>query len=325
MTTQAPRRAVWSEEVPYATLREPRVLGLLSAFGLELRVAVRPWSHDELPALLHACAASGLRVALWPMLGDEDGRWANARNAGAYCDLVRRMLDALERERIKPAEVAVDIEPPIAEVRAMLRSGRGAWAVAARAVGAAGASTARATAEAAAASYQSLCDELRARGVEPTAVVAPFALGSGVWERMLGTPAPVAAYSRVSVMLYTSILEGWSRGWLRRADARGVLARGCVATLRRYGEARAGVSLGAVGVGALGNEPVYRNPEELADDVALARAAGLEDITLFDLGGALARPPAELWLEALTQTAPAPELPAPTPRVRVATLWLAAG
>jgi hypothetical protein len=39
---------------------------------------------------------------------------------------------------------------------------------------------------------------------------------------------------------------------------------------------------------------------------------------LFDLGGVLRRPPAEAWLEAFTQTPPAAQVPALTPRARAA-------
>jgi hypothetical protein len=111
-------------------------------------------------------------------------------------------------------------------------------------------------------------------------------------------------------MLYTSILEGWSHGLLRRADALALGAAGCAASRARFG-AKAGASLGAVGPGAFGDEPVYRSPGELAEDVGAARAEGVDDLALFDLGGVLRRPPAEAWLEAFTT---APARPAPETR-----------
>ena len=113
-------------------------------------------------------------------------------------------------------------------------------------------------------------------------------------------------------MLYTSIVEGWSRGVLARRDARAVLAWACRASAARFGP-RAGASLGAVGTGAFGDEPVYRTPAELADDVAIARRRRASDDLglLFELGGVLRRPPAEAWLEAFTETAPATDLPEP--------------
>jgi hypothetical protein len=72
-------------------------------------------------------------------------------------------------------------------------------------------------------------------------------------------------------------------------------------------------------VGALGDEPVYRAVRELREDVAAARAAGIEDLSLFDLGGVLARPPAEAWIEALVETPRGGGAAAPlTPRAQCA-------
>ena len=65
MTAAAARRALWSEDVPYAALREPAVLGALASFAIELKVAVRPWTQDELPSLLqYASGAAGIDAGL---------------------------------------------------------------------------------------------------------------------------------------------------------------------------------------------------------------------------------------------------------------------
>ena len=173
--------------------------------------------------------------------------------------------------------------------------------------------------------YVALCRELQAardpharrRSCRSRSPAAPGRCSSG-------TPTYGPAWDHVSVMLYSSILEGWSRGWLGRQDARAILARGCHAAAARFGE-RAGVSLGAVGVGAFGNEPTYRSTLELADDVAIARASGVDDLTLFDLGGVLAREPAEAWLEAFVETPPARAIEPPTARSRVALFLVALG
>src|SRR5262245_19247573 len=134
-SVQAPgctRRRIWSEDVGYDTLRERRVLDLLCAFGVEPCIAVRPWNAGELPSLLGAYADRGVRVAVWPMLADADGRWANARNATSFCDFVRGVLDRAARDDARVAELTVDFEPPIAEVRALLAAG--GWLAAARIV-----------------------------------------------------------------------------------------------------------------------------------------------------------------------------------------------
>src|SRR5262249_6112393 len=139
--------------------------------------------------------------------------------------------------------------------------------------------------------------------------------------RALGTPVDGVPWRVVNAMLYTSILEGWSRGAFGRRDARAFLGAACRAARARFGE-RAAASLGAVGPGALGDEPVYRSPAGLADAAASARAAGADALALFELAGVLGRPPAEAWLEAFVAPEPAADPPEMTLRARVA---LAAG
>src|SRR5262249_35561414 len=124
-------------------------------------------------------------------------------------------------------------------------------------------------------------------------------------------------WDHVSAMLYTSILEGWSAGLLRRDDVRAILGWSCRQAALRFGPI-AGASLGAVGTGAFGDEPTYKGPQELADDGAVARAAGLDDLTLFDLGGVLRRPPADAWLVPFVSAEPAPRLPELGLRARAA-------
>jgi hypothetical protein len=43
---------------------------------------------------------------------------------------------------------------------------------------------------------------------------------------------------------------------------------------------------------------VFASPEELARDVHIVRAAGASELALLDLGGVLARPPLDAWLDA---------------------------
>jgi len=310
---------VWSEAVPWDTLRSPRVLGLLRRYGLDVLVAVRPGDEGDLPELLGACRDAGVGVALWPMLSDAEGRWASARNTPAFVSFVRRLRDGLGRDRALLApEIAVDLEPPITDVRALLGergTARGLLAAL---------RTLRTGMDDVTPAYVELCRELHADGVRATAAVVPLALAGGASPRLTGTPTHGSTWDHVTVMLYSSILEGWSHGWLGREDARAILARGARQAARRFGE-RAGVSLGAVGVGAFGNEPVYRAVSELADDVAIARASGVDDLTLFDLGGVLAREPAEAWLEAFVATPAAPDPVPATPRARVALFLVALG
>jgi hypothetical protein len=183
---------------------------------------------------------AGAEVTLWPMLDDADGRWASAWNAQAFADFARRVLDrARDRHGL-----LVDLEPPIARMRAWLARPLSAVVKDLAAPG----SAARAPVRAAGADVlASLVREAREGGRAVEAAVAPFLLfdreEAGFWSRALGTPL-CASYTHVTAMAYTSILEGWSRRVLRRKDAEAFLGVLGDRAIAKEGP-RAGLSLGA--------------------------------------------------------------------------------
>lgn len=292
-------RRVYSEGVPLGDLVDAPVLEALRDRSIQLLAAVRPGEEAVAARLVERARAIELSIGLWPMLGDGDGRWLHPDNRERYRDFVDRVLAAAG-----PIDTLVlDLEPPIAEVRAIVDGRLGAarsWLGRPHDVGV----------------HAALARDLAARGIESFAAVVPPTLYPGRagrgWQRALGTPVDDVAWDAISPMLYTSLFEGYGFGVVRRDDARDLLRRWAALVVSRFG-ARASVSLGAVGVGALGDERTYRDPGELAEDVAIARAAGAEDLALFDLAGVLARPPVDAWLDALTGPS-APAVPSPTPR-----------
>lgn len=300
---------IYCEMLPYEEVARPRTMELLRRHPLELVLAVRPWQLGELPRLARALFDVGVPVSVWPMLADEEGRWANADNARSFVRFVRDTTDTLAGAGALPREVLLDLEPPFAHARSLAASaGSQADGTQSRARALFGLGAARPRAATAAAMDSASSElgaavsSLHARGVGTASAVWPLvaldAPHERGWQTLLGTPVDALATRRVSVMVYTSILEGWSRGAVRRHDATALLSAASERVTSRWG-ARAGVSLGCVGTGALVDEPVYRDPSELAEDVALARAAGVRDLSLFDLRGVLTREPAEAWLDAL--------------------------
>jgi len=311
-TATAPRLRVFAETVDDVRLCRPDVLGALRERGLQLVLADRCESHGP-RAVIDAAREAGVSVALWPMLDDARGRWASSANATELARFARDRLDGLAAVGALPDELCLDLEPPLPRMRKALDTGvvlgrvSGDWA--------------RATIELA-----SLAEHAAGLGLSTWAAVVPLVLadrlGSPSWQRMLGTPVDGLPLGRVCVMLYTSLMTGYSRGALRRRDAEFLLARAATRTKERFG-ARASIALGATGRGALGDEATYRDVDELRADVAIIRAAGIDDIALFELGGVLARRDWQTWLDALVETdAPCPALQ-PSRRARL--LWWTSG
>lgn len=292
-------RRIYSELLPYDDVMAKETVRLLDRYRLSLVLAVRPWDVAQLPRVAGVMRDAGVPLGLWPMVDDAHGRWASARNTEPFAHLVHDALDVLPGD-LAPAEVLLDLEPPFEDARALSHGGRGL----ARIARAAAASVvARSRFDVARASLAALARDVHARGVATSCAVWPLvaldAPRAPAFQRLLGTPVDRLGLGRVSVMLYTTIFEGWSRGLVDRSRAARLLARLAKRTQARWGSS-AGVSLGCVGIGALGDEPVYRSAAELAEDVAIVQRAGIHDLSLFDLGGVLARGPAEPWLAAFS-------------------------
>ena len=299
--------------MPFDQLCEGATLTRLRRFSLHLMAAVRPAESHRVPDLVAACRDAGVPLTIWPMLDDRDGRWPNARNIDRFAPWVQSLVDDAQRTGLPLDEIALDLEPGLDRVARFASSGR-------HAIPRGAAMPVAPNAEDA---FAALIERLRAQGVRTIAAVIPLVLldrpGHAGWQRLLDTPIASLQPDRMHVMLYTSMIEGLSRRMLRRPDVRSLLYLGARETAVRWRNT-AGVSLGAVDTGALGDEPTYRSVDELRDDVGLVRAAGIADIALFDLAGCLARPPAERWFEALTETPPALRVPGVTLRAALATV-----
>jgi hypothetical protein len=283
------RRRVWCETLSFTELMAPAVLAPLCADKLDVLLAVRPWQVDEATYTIAALRSRGLFVGAWPMVADEDGRWASASSMLAFAGFADRVARLCGAD-----EVIVDLEPPFDNMKN--------W----KAFQAAPASSPQRTWQ-----FARARDELtlvvktwRQRGLRVTTAVIPLVAWDwrsprgGPMQRLLGTPVDSLAVDGHSVMAYSSLFEGWSRGLLNRRRAEWLLTKCAQRTVRRWGQ-RGGLSLGTVAAGAFGDEPSYRNPDELRADVNIATKAGITELSLFDLGGVMRSAQPQRWIDAL--------------------------
>lgn len=307
------RRRIWSEFVPYDELVQSEVLAPLAQREIELCVAVTPDRTDRVGLLLEACEKAAVEVFLWPMLGDGDGRWARGDNHSAYSEFIADLIERVGSDA-KLRGIALDFEPSIDDLRRLVRLD---VRTATRGLFRRGGDV----------DFAPLAAKVHTHGFETLAAVPPVVVldqSAKGWQRVLDTPVADLPCQAMSPMAYTSLFEGYSRGFLRRDDARQLFAWMAARTAKRFGE-RAALSLGVVGPGALGDEQAYRDPSELADDVALARAAGVDDLALFSLDGVLVREPVEAWLDAFANTESARRSPSLGRRARMVAMATAGG
>ncbi|MEQ8276682.1 MAG: hypothetical protein RMA76_15135 [Deltaproteobacteria bacterium] len=292
------RRRVYVEHLPPDELGRAETVKLCATYGLEPIVALPP--SRETPAMqaaLRALDRGGLRVGVWPLLEDDEGYWPSAHNAASFERRVSQALAFTKAAGVSVRTVAIDLEPPLEELRGLLEgSGRSRFDYVRqrrrRALGGVDV-------------FTRVAEQLGAEGIETIAAAIPLVVidPAGVfWDHVLATPVAQVPWSVVSPMMYTTL----ARDVLRRrseASVRALLYAGAD-RLRRAVGPRASVSVGLVGQGKLGTERVYGGPSELARDVGAVRAAGIDDLALFALEGVLDRNAPEVWLEAFVRAGP---------------------
>lgn len=294
-----PRRRIWVEFLPPSVLAEPATLHLLRRFALEPIVALPPEREDgEMQRALARLAGAGLSVGLWPLLSDAEGYWPSVANAAAFERRVAAALAFSARSGVTPRTLAVDLEPRLPVTKALLDGPR-LWTVAGelRRALSPEADEARLRADRV---FRALRADLGARGIESLAAIWPVQLLDLSVERaliggLLGTPLRRGDWDVTCPMLYSSMIRALSP---TRSDR---LLRWAYGSIRRAQKGtRMSVSLGLVGTGKLGHEPVLPHPDSLALDVEMAKSAGLDDLALFSLEGVLSDEDPERWLRVFS-------------------------
>lgn len=287
------RLFAYAETLPIEELASPGMLSKLAEFGVGLVAAVRPWDISACAALVEAARGSSVDLRIWPMVEDDHGRWLNVENVFRF----RAMVEAIDAtlasaDREAPPGLLLDLEMPHACMHAWTTMpardlvpdiARSALRWRNLDVGPDGA----------------WLEEIGKRRLVDVAVPPMLAWDdprwSG-WSRLMGLPRLDFA-SSISPMAYTTLLSGYSRGFIGRAFSTRML-RAISRETRACWGARSAVSIGCVGTGALGNETTYGGPEQLYEDARIARTTGIDTLSVFDLGGMVRREGLEPWLRA---------------------------
>ena len=292
------------EFLPPQELALPSVVRLLERFGVAPLLALPP-HRDDLAGLLALApfTRAGLGAGIWPLLDDRDGYWPSEGNAARFAERTLGLLDLAARHRLTVPWIAVDLEPRLDELTRARRGPVGSL------VAASLAHLDRRRFAVATAAYARLHKRIVAAGSRALAIAYPlvaadFATGAETMQDLCEAPLR-CGWDRVAIMTYGSLIAGYSRGLLSVADAQHYGYRASRALAAALGR-RAGAFVGVVGHGKLGDETAYQHPDELAQEAAAARAAGVGEIALYGLEGVLGSRDPESWLAALTTPRAAP-------------------
>ncbi|MFQ5415948.1 MAG: hypothetical protein ACE5FL_02755 [Myxococcota bacterium] len=301
------RIRVWSEFLSCEEASDPRVLDLLQEHDVGINFSVK---HEmvapALAELLRETTTRGISMCLWLLLSKAEGYWPSERNAERFAEYVEEVLGWAGKEGVVIDEIAVDLEPPLYfhEETKDLKGIRAAFA---------GLRIARSNLNRhrfrhAAAVFNKMQDSLAERGIETYVPVLPLIVddmvrGSEVIQDLAEGPVSSVGWDRISPMIYTTMFQQFSNRFISREDARWMVYSYSKDLVEQVND-RAAASIGLTGTGILGKEWIFRDIDELRQDAAAAKAAGVEDIAIFNLEGIMNREDPDAWLRAVIDAEP---------------------
>ncbi|MDX9721295.1 MAG: hypothetical protein RBU37_11165 [Myxococcota bacterium] len=329
--TRAQLLAMRNADGPYLQAVRTRLDSRRAALGLHLPVELelvqrvelsKPSSFDDASALLTEAAQLGVdAIRLWPQLSREEGLFLNLDSAARFFDRLHAMLDAMPSSLRSRTALLFDLEPPIQRFSNGLNTLT---------------SLNLSSKQTATLGLRRRLETVTERTPNATHVAAIFLAPSQplqlLYEHLMATPSEhegQALFGELDAMAYGSLLayfmpRRWAMGALGARWVRRLAAQHYDRCARL--QARGSMILGCISTGALGNEPCYAHPRELA---MAARAAGspwLARLGLFEVAGLFHAPNGEprdwaLWTDALLGIAPGLErLRRPNWQLRTKTL-----
>jgi len=328
---------VYCETIAPADLARGDVLNVLGDFGVTLGLALRfeepdgrfvPRRVAPYLELREKLAAKGAQLCLWPLMPKPFGYWINERNLDVTDRLVDALLEGFHLYGARPEWVVIDVETPWPQMAAVFFPGPPSWRRALSGMRYFFENRNPRRFAWAAARLGEIVTRLQGEGLGVSSAVFPFlaadlAVRGCKLQDYLEMPVFPVPFDAYNVMFYNSYLPHAAAPVLPKEAAARCLYEYGELLVRELGP-KAWVTLGSTWEGVIpGNEGLaYHRAEQLAPDVAAARAAGVETLWLYCLEGVLyedqaltrRRPAAErrAFFDVLTRTEPA--APPPHPR-----------
>lgn len=293
---------VWAEYFSPAEALEQKVMNLLKKYNVTLGMAFPGGSiNDDYAKMLSEYEQAGIPVMLWVLLPDEIGYWACESNASDFKNYVERIYDWADANKFGIPWLAVDLETPYKQTE-LVRKSKGLDLIK-NLVSVYKENRDRGRFYDAASQYSLLVEKLHARGTKVLTaasahVAEDFVKGTISIQDAIETPISPVNWDIVSFMLYTSMIAGYLKPFISHKDARWYLYS-VMSDMKRILWDRAGISIGVTYVGKLEDEPYYSTPEELLPDMQAAKAALINDISIYNLEGILRSPQPEKWFDVL--------------------------
>lgn len=291
---------VWAEYFTVEDALKKEVRELLKKYNVNLCIATCWKSLDEKWAkFLKTYEDENIETTLWLLLPDESGYWPSERNVEEFADYVENVFEFSSKYNIKIPWIAVDLETPIYQVNQVLEK-KGLNKIFSL-LKIYRENKNRKRFVQATYKYSELLEKIHRNNTKTIVAAIPWIMEDKSEkypkiQDILETPVTSVNWDVISLMIYNSMLVGYSRGFINFQDARYLLYLYAKEAKEKFKE-RASISLGVTYTGKLGNEPYYETPSSMEPDVQIVKSAGIEDIGIYNLEGILKSEKPEEWFE----------------------------
>ena len=290
----------WHEKHCPSLIAKEEITKLLLNHNIEVFISVRETNMEDDLAYAERFRDMGIDTGIWPLLRESDGYWINILNAPKFREYVESIISLIDERGIDIRYLAVDLEPPLWLFK-KIRTSKSCLLDIIKYL------------KLCILSYYKNIDALneaisiiRHAGIKVILTVPDFLFEfdknlNDALSRALGIPLDEIEFDYLSTMTYNSIMAGYFKVPLKLLRYRMmIIMKKCV---RMFGEGYI-PSLGALGRGKLGDAPIYSRPEQIADDISIAKAAGAKRVIIYSLEGLLRKKRPQDWIIKMEKAKP---------------------
>ncbi|MGE5583185.1 MAG: hypothetical protein ACM3X9_11715 [Bacillota bacterium] len=290
---------VTSEFLAYPKLIEPMVVQLLKKYRFGLCLCIREEQlNDELAQLCKIYASAGIPLIFWPLLPLKEGLYLNKYSVTEYHNYLDLLFAWLEKKKLHVFGLLVDVEPdyhkpkpgssPIIDNiwHSLKELDEEAF-------------------KAAISGFQGIIGKIRRHNCLAIGAALPFVCddrsGSApVWQDYWGGPVAEVEWDILVFMLFGSWFVEMGMDW----PTAHCLVYDYTKEIKKFWQNKAVVSLGVTTPGTGAETAIYKSPAQLGEAVSAVRAAGINNIAIYDLKGILDSAEPELWFQTVVKALP---------------------
>lgn len=267
-----------------------------------LAIRAEQSQSDELRSLLLAAAREGVPIIAWLLLSEEEGYWFSEENLEAARTQTYAFLDWIEEGQIPLEWLMLDMEMSLEKTRKLEEGDLNGVIIPMLQANLDPEAFASATQ-----AYAEFVGDLKQRGYKVSAAAYPFILDDLLDEDSeiqdaFNTPIEGVGFDEIYFMAYRTSFANL----LGMMPGPYIVYEYAMEAKAAFGN-RGVIGLGIIGdIGQISDEG-YTEPEQLAEDIAAARAGGNERVFIFSLDGMNAVGPLDEWLQLKSTEPSEPE------------------